>query len=88
MTREEIMAEINALHQLLDGSDYKSAQLIESLVETMQDATALNFIARFISWLTSVVSEYGEAIRQRAAWRQSLRELEEELDSLTEEAEA
>ena len=71
------IGEINALHQLLDGTDYKAAQLIESLVSTMQDATALTFVGKFISWLSSAIREYGDIIRQRAEWRAKLRELEE-----------
>ena len=72
------IGEINALHQLLDSTDYKAAQLVESLVSTMSDATALNFISRFIGWLSSAIRDYGDIIRKRAEWRTKLRELEED----------
>ena len=73
---ESNFAEINALHQLLDNSDYKSAQIIESLVLTMQDATAINFISKYVAWIKTSVSEYGDIIRQRAEWRKKLAEME------------
>ena len=76
MTYDEIQSEINALHQLLDGSDFYAAQMIESLVATMQSATAMNFISKFISWMTAAVRDYGDKIRQREEWRVKLRELE------------
>ena len=85
MDRDHIEMEINAMHQLLDGSDYKAVQMMEGLVSTMQDATAVNFISKFIGWLKSAVTDYGETIRQRAAWRSRLAELEEMLEGLPEE---
>lgn len=84
MTRGQIEAEINALHQLLSHSDYESTQMIESLISTMQDATALNFVTKFLSWLTTTIGKYGDIIRSRAEWRQRLKELEEELENLSE----
>lgn len=46
--REAIQAEINALKSLLHDTDYKANKLIEGLVATMNGATAVNFISRFI----------------------------------------
>lgn len=80
--REAILNEINALKQLLSSTDYNANKLIESLVLAMRDATAVNFIGRFIAWLTSAFKEYGEVVVSRAAWREKINELEKELENL------
>ena len=81
MNRNEIETEILALYHLLESSDNKTAEITESLVNTMQDATAVNFISKFIGWLRTAVTAYGELIRQRAEWRARLAELEDALEA-------
>lgn len=49
-------------------------------METMADATALNFVSKFIAWLSDAVAEYGETVQNRAAWRKRINELEQEMD--------
>ena len=64
--REAIQAEINALKSLLRDTDYKANKLIEGLVATMNGATAVNFISRFIAWLADAMREYGDVVSSRA----------------------
>ncbi len=79
---EAIQGEITALKSLLDDSDYKANKLIESLVATMQGATAVNFISRFVSWLTDATKEFGDVMASRAMWRAKINELEMDLENL------
>jgi hypothetical protein len=88
MDREHLEMEINAMHQLLAGTDYKAIQLTESLVSTMSDATALNFITKYLSWLHDAITDYGETIRQRAEWRRKLKEYEAALAAMGDEDES
>lgn len=83
--REAIQAEINALKSLLRDTDYKANKLIEGLVATMNGATAVNFISRFIAWLADATREYGDVVSSRADWREKINALEAELETLTDE---
>lgn len=78
--RDNIQAEITALKDLLAQSDHISNQIIESLLTEMRDASALNCIGKLIAWLAASVTEYGDILRSRAAWRAKLRQLEAELE--------
>ena len=83
--RETIQAEINALKSLLRDTDYKANKLIEGLVAAMDGATAVNFVSRFIAWLTDAMRDYGEVVSSRAGWREKINALEAELETLTDE---
>lgn len=83
--REAIQAEINALKSLLRDTDYKANKLIEGLVAAMDGATAVNFISRFIAWLSDAMREYRDVVSSRAAWREKINALEAELETLTDE---
>lgn len=74
--REQIEGEIRALKSLLVDTDYNSNKLIEDLVLTMQSATVTNFISKFVAWIKSAISTYGEVVQNRAAWRARINELE------------
>ena len=52
---------------------------------TMNGATAVNFISRFIAWLADAMREYGDVVSSRAAWREKINALEAELETLTDE---
>lgn len=80
---EAIQGEITALKSLLADSDYKANKLIEGLVATMQGATAVNFISRFVAWLSDAATEFGDVMASRAAWRAKINELEAELENLS-----
>lgn len=80
MDNDRITEQINGLQSLLADTDYVANKIVESLVETMQDATAVNFIAKFLAWLVSCTEEYGDTIRKRSQWRWQIRELERKLE--------
>lgn len=80
MDNERIEEQINGLRSLLSDTDYVANKIVESLVETMQDATAVNFIAKFLVWLASCAAEYGDTIRRRSQWREQIRELEQQME--------
>lgn len=80
MKKDEIQGEINALKSLLADTDYNSGKLIEGLIVAMKDSTILNFVGNFISWLKSAVTDFGEIIKKRAAWRERINELEKMLE--------
>lgn len=79
---DEITNEINGLKSLLRDTDYTSNKIIESMVQAMQDATLTNFIKKFVEWLTNTVKDFGPVIRDRAARRARINELEDELEKL------
>lgn len=76
----EILAQVNGLKSRLRDTDHTANQIIESLVEAMQDATALDFAGLFLEWLRVSVETYGPTIRARAQWRAAVRELERQLE--------
>lgn len=81
MDNDRITEQINGLKSLLEDTDYVANKIVESLVEAMQDATAIDFIAKFLLWLASCAAEHGDTIRKRAQWRAKIRELERQLDA-------
>lgn len=76
MDQKHITAEIIALKSLLVDTDDTVNKLIEDLVLTMQSATATNFISKFVAWIKTAISTYGETVQKRAAWRDRINELE------------
>ena len=52
---------------------------------TMNGATAVNFISRFIAWLADAMRDYGDVVSSRATWREKINALEAELETLTDE---
>lgn len=82
MDNVRITEQINGLKSLLADTDYVANKIVESLVATMQDATAIDFIAKFLLWLASCAAEYGDTIRKRAQWRAKIRELEQQLEGV------
>lgn len=63
----------------LQETDYNLLKAFESLILTMKDATALNFIPKFIEWLLAVVKDYGTIISMRQEWRDEINRLENEV---------
>lgn len=84
MRNEQILAEIRALKSLLADTDYNSNKLIEDLVLTMQSANVTNFISKFIAWIKTAISSYGEIVSKRAKWRSQIEQLESMLTEGTE----
>lgn len=82
MNQEQIIAEITALKNLLEQSDHVPNKLAEGIVLALDGATAVNAIARLLSAVMSALEEYREVIKNRAAWRARINELEAELDHI------
>ena len=61
----------------LAATDHIPNKIIESLVLTLHEATALNFITNFISWFRNIYSEYADIISYRETARQELAEIQE-----------
>lgn len=82
MDRENIIAEINAYKNLLEQNDHIPNKISEGLISVLHDATAVNFIPRFLAYIVSVKDEYGEVIASRVQYRNRINELELELQKL------
>lgn len=77
--RERIVAEINALKSLLSDSDYQLLKMVENLAGC---TSILEILAVFKSFL----SDFGELVNSRKAWRENINLLEAELEQLGEDA--
>lgn len=79
MDQEQIIAEITALKNLLEQSDHVPNKLSEGIVLALDGTTAVNAIPRLLAAVMSALDEYREVIKNRAAWRGRINELEAEL---------
>ena len=79
MNQEQIMAEITALKNLLEQSDHVPNKLSEGIVLALDGATAVNAIPRLVAAVMSALEEYRDVVKNRAAWRSRINELEAEL---------
>ena len=79
MNQEQIIAEITALKNLLEQSDYVPSKLAEGIVLALDGATAVNAIPRLLVAVMSALEEYRDVVKNRAAWRARINELEAEL---------
>ena len=59
-------------------TDHIPNKIIESLIENLADATALNFIKVFIQSLADVRIHYGEILKLRKQAREEINRLEGE----------
>lgn len=62
----------------LVATDHIPNKIIESLVLTLHEATALNFITNFIAWFRNVYSEYADIISYREIARTEYAKIVEE----------
>ena len=79
MNQEQIIAEITALKNLLEQSDHVPNKLSEGIVLALDGATAVNAIPRLLAAVMSALEEYRDVVKNRAAWRVRINELEAEL---------
>lgn len=79
MNQEQIIAEIAALKNLLEQSDHVPNKLSEGIVLALDGATAVNAIPRLMAAVMSALEEYRDIVKNRAAWRERINELEAEL---------
>ena len=82
MDKDQILSEITALKNLLEQSDHVPNKLAEGIVLALDGATAVNAIVRLLSAVMSALEEYREVIKNRAAWRARINELEAVLNTL------
>ena len=81
MDHEQITAEIAAMKNLLEQSDHVPNKIAESIVLALDGATAVTAIPMLLAAVVSVLAEYRQLIKDRAAWRERINALEAELDS-------
>ena len=77
--RERIVAEINALKSLLSDSDYQLLKMVENLA-------GCTSIFEILAVFKSFLSDFGELVNSRKAWRENINLLEAELEQLGEDA--
>ena len=79
MDQERIVSEIAALKNLLEQSDHVPNKLAEGIVLALDGAMAVNAIPRLLAAVMSALEEYRDIVKNRAAWRARINELEAEL---------
>lgn len=65
-------------YQVLEQTDYIPNKIIESLIENLADATALNFITVFIQFIVDVRVHYSDVLKLRKQAREEINRLEGE----------
>ena len=75
--REEYLNDEDFYYSFLCATDHIPNKIIESLVLTLHEATALNFITNFISWFRNIYNEYADIISYREIARQELAAIQE-----------
>ena len=71
-SRSEYASDEEFYQSFLAATDHIPNKIIESLVLTLHESTALNMISNFISWLKNVYGEYADIISYREEARQGL----------------
>ena len=65
-------------------TDHIPNKIIESLIENLADATALNFITVFIQFLADVRIHYNDVLKLRKQAREEINRLESKVEGETE----
>ena len=71
-------SELDMYYHYLESTDHIPNKIIESLVENLADATALNFITVFIKFLADVRVHYNDVLKLRKQARAEINRLEGE----------
>ena len=71
-------SELDMYYHYLESTDHIPNKIIESLVENLADATALNFITVFIKFLADVRIHYSDVLKLRKQARAEINRLEGE----------
>ena len=71
-------SELDMYYHYLESTDHIPNKIIESLIENLTDATALNFITVFIKFLADVRVRYSEILKLRKQAREEINRLEGE----------
>ena len=71
-------SDIDFYYACLSATDHIPNKIIESLVENLADATALNFITLFIKFIVDVRVRYSDVLKLRKQAREEINRLEGE----------
>ena len=71
-------SDIDFYYAFLSATDHIPNKIIESLIENLADATALNFITVFIQFLADVRIHYNNVLKARKQARAEINRLEGE----------
>ena len=77
-------SDIDFYYAFLSATDHIPNKIIESLVENLADATALNFITLFIKFIVDVRVRYSDVLKLRKQAREEINRLEGETEGETE----
>ncbi len=77
--QEDHQMELRAMKSLLADTDYIINKIVESMIEAISSATAVDFVVRFLLWLNAATTEYGPVVQNRTRWRRRIQELEAQL---------
>ena len=73
-------SELDMYYHYLESTDHIPNKIIESLIENLADATALNFITVFIKFLADVRIHYNDVLKLRKQARAEINRLEGETE--------
>ena len=76
-------SELDMYYHYLESTDHIPNKIIESLVENLADATALNFITVFIKFIADVRIHYKDILKLRKQAREEINRLEGETEGET-----
>lgn len=76
-------SELDMYYHYLESTDHIPNKIIESLIENLADATALNFITVFIKSLADVRVHYSDILKLRKQAREEINRLEGETEGET-----
>ena len=65
-------------YAFLSATDHITSKIIESLIENLADATALNFIGVFVQFIADVRIHYNDVLKLRKRARAEINRLEGE----------
>lgn len=71
-------SDVDFYYAFLSATDHIPNKIIESLVENLADATALNFITVFIQFIVDVRVHYSDVLKLRKQAREEINRLEGE----------
>ena len=77
-TFKEEFREIEFYESILNQTDHIPNKIIESLIENLADATALNFIGVFVQFIADVRIHYSDVLKLRKQAREEINRLEGE----------
>ena len=74
-TFKEEFTEIEFYESLLKQPDHIPNKIIESLIENLADAMALNFIGVFVQFIAGIRVHYNDVLKARKLAREKINEL-------------